>query len=486
MEPKGIVLDRNSRVSLQRQLEGALRDAILTGQLEAGERILSSRDLQTHLGLSRNTIVSALDQLQAEGYLVTVRGAGTFVAPTLHRRAAASPARTGAPDIVPTEAAAAFLRSQFLAVNLDRAVPFRPGIPALDLFPAAQLRREFAVSTWTPRALDYPEPLGEERLREAIAKRLHQTRGLACTAGQVLIVGGAQAGLALIARVLLKRGDAVLVEEPGYPSARAVFAAESLRLVAAPVDDAGVDVARFAKRRAALIHTTPSHQYPTGAVLSLERRLALLDWARKNESWVIEDDYDSEFNYTGNPQPALHSLDTGDRVLYLGTFSKVLSPALRLAYVVVPESLRSVFAAAQQVTGAQPSTILQLAIARMMQGGHFGRHVTKMRKVYNERRFAVASELERLLGDRIRVSDTRAGLHFIVHLPKSTPATEVSRKAAQRGLVVPPLSGYFLNEPFLNGIVVGYASTPVPEAKRAVATLAEILRAPAGSKEGTL
>lgn len=474
MEPGGIVLDRSSRVPLQRQLESALRNAILTGRLRAGERILSSRDFQTHLGLSRNTIVSALAQLQAEGYLLTMRGAGTFVAQTLHHHVPERRPPNGV-DLVPTEAAAAFIDQQSLAANLDRAVPFRPGIPALDLFPAAQFRRALAISEWSPRALDYPSLLGEERLREEIAKRLHQTRGLACTPNQVLIFGGAQAAFTLIVRVLLKTGDTVLVEEPGYPSVRAVFAAERMRLVGARVDEAGVDVARFAQRRAAMIHTTPSHQYPTGAVLSLQRRLGLLEWANKNQSWVIEDDYDSEFNYTGNPQPALHSLDGGRRVLYVGTFSKVLSPALRIAYIVVPETLHSAFAAAQQVIGAQPSSILQLAVAGLMERGHFSRHVTKMRKVYNERRLAVTSELSRLLGKRIQIHDTRAGLHFSVLLPDAIVAEQVSQKAAERGIIVPPLSGYFMGPPFLNGIALGYASTPVPEAKLAVAALAEIV-----------
>lgn len=475
MEARGIVLDRRSAVPLQRQLEGALRDAILTGRLKAGERILSSRELQTHLGLSRNTIVSALDQLLSEGYLVTVRGAGTFVAETPQHRVSENWPRDPAPDLVPTEAAQAFLSAQPLAANLDRAVPFRPGIPALDLFPAAQFRRGLAVSAWSSRALDYPEPLGDSRLRQAIVQRLHQTRGLACNADQVLVLGGAQAAFTLTARVLLRAGDTVLVEEPGYPSIRAIFAAQRMRLLAAPVDEAGVDVRRL-PRRASLIHTTPSHQYPTGALLPLERRLSLLDWANENDCWVIEDDYDSEFNYTANPQPALYSLDRGNRVLYAGTFSKVLSPALRVAYIVVPERLRRAFAAAQQVMGGQPGTMIQLAIAHLMETGHFGRHITKMRKIYNERRLAVTAELQRLLGDCTSIVDTRSGIHFIVLFRGPVSAADVSRRAVERGIVVPPLSDYYLEEPALNGIVLGYASTPVPDAKRAVAALAEIVR----------
>ncbi len=474
MGNEGIVLDRNSRVPLQRQLETTLREAILSGRLEAGERILSSRELRTHLGLSRNTIVSALSQLHAEGYLVIVRGVGTFVAETVHSRLKES--RSFQPrerEAAPPDTAKRFLSSHALAGNLSAAVPFRPGIPALDLFPAAQFRRGFKPSEWTPRALDYPSAFGHERLREAIVKRLAQTRGIACNADHVLITSGAQAAFNLIARVLLKRNDDVIVEEPGYPNARAVFLAEQSRITAVPVDDDGIIVTSLAKSRAKLIHVTPSHQYPTGAVLSLERRFALLDWAARHDAWIIEDDYDSEFNYTGKPQPALHSLDGGQRVMYVGTFSKVLSPALRIAYVVVPRSLRAAFEAAQQVTGGHPSSIIQNALATFMENGHFGRHITKMRKIYDERRRFASSELARRAGSKIQVRDSRAGLQFIASLPKTIKDTELSLRAAERGIIVPALSNYFHGRPTLNGIVIGYAAIPTPITKQAVALLCE-------------
>ena len=471
MNPRSIVLDRTSTMPLHRQLEEALRTAILNGQLASGARILSSRELQTHLGLSRNTILSALGQLQSEGHLITRPGAGTFVADLLrhgshHKRASKEP------DLVPTDAAASFIATQLLAANLDRSVPFRPGIPALDLFPAKQFRQGLQAAAWTSRVLDYPVPLGEEPLRAAIAKRLHQTRGVGCSPDQIVVTYGAQAAFALIAQVLLKKGDRVLLEEPGYPSVRAVFAAKGMHLAAAPVDESGVDVARFAGRRAALIHTTPSHQYPTGAILPLERRLALLEWASAHKAWVIEDDYDSEFDYTGKAQPALYGLDGGNRVLYVGTFSKVLSPALRVGFIVVPQQLQSVFAAAQQVIGGQPSPVIQLAIARLLESGHFGRHIRKMRKLYDQRRLAVTHELTRALGDSISIQDTKAGLHFVVHLPKWADADAVSKKAAEAGIVVPSLSEYFMGKPFLNGLVLGYASCGPDEARRAAALLA--------------
>jgi GntR family transcriptional regulator / MocR family aminotransferase len=478
MRDAGIVLNRDSSVPLNRQLETALRDAILSGRMRAGERVLSSRELQTHLGLSRNTIVGALAQLHAEGYLVTVRGVGTFVAETLeHRPRESGSLSTRESEIVPSDRAESFLSARALAANLAAAVPFRPGIPALDLFPAAQFKRGFDALDWTPRLLDYPLAYGDELLREAIVKRLRQTRGVACSADQVLITGGAQATFALIARVLLKANDGVIVEEPGYPNVRAIFLAEGARVLPVGVDEAGIDVAAFASRRAKLVHATPSHQYPTGAVLSLERRFALLEWASKHDAWIVEDDYDSEFNYTGKPQPALYGLGEGRRVLYVGTFSKVLAPAIRVAYVVVPRALRGAFEAAQQVTGAQPSSIVQHALALFIERGHFARHITKMRAIYDERRGAASADLTKVLGAAVRVQDSRAGLHSIVHFPKSVDDARFAARANDCGIVTPALSSYFHGRPWLNGVVVGYAATAGPDAKRAIATLGGIFEA---------
>lgn len=474
MRDRGIVVDRNSSVPLHKQLETAIREAILSGRLKARERILSSRELRTHLGLSRNTIVTALDQLHAEGYVTYVRGVGTFVAEALQNRYRAPAATSDEKPVVPTQAAADFLDAQDLAANMQGIAPFRPGIPALDLFPATQFKRAFNAHLWDAHVLDYPAPLGDARLREALAQRLQQTRGVVCTANQILIVGGSQAAFSLIARVLLKKNDGVIVEEPGYPSIRAVFLAHGARVLGSPVDEAGIDVASFARRRAALIHMTPSHQYPTGAVLALERRFAVLDWAAKQDAWIVEDDYDSEFNYTGRPQPALHGLDGGRRVLYVGTFSKVLSPALRIAYIVVPTALRAAFEAAQQVTGGQPSAILQSALATFIESGQFARHITRMRSVYDERREFTAAEISRRLGAKAQVHDSKAGLHFVVHFPKTMKDTEFSERAAEKGIIVPALSRYFQGRPTLNGIVIGYAVAAPATAKRAIAALAAL------------
>jgi GntR family transcriptional regulator/MocR family aminotransferase len=361
-----------------------------------------------------------------------------------------------------------------LAANLEETAPFRPGVPALDLFPAAQFKRGFEPSYWTPRVLDYANAFGYEPLREAIARRLQQTRGIVCSPEQVLIAGGAQSAFSLIVRVLLSGKDAAVVEEPGYSSIRAILLAHGARLIAAPVDGSGVDVASFQKRRAKLAYVTPSHQYPTGAVLSLERRFALLDWAEKHDAWIVEDDYDSEFNYTDHTHPALQGLGDGRRVIYVGTFSKVLAPALRMAYLVIPPSLRSAFEAAQQVTTGTPSTMLQSALASFMNDGYLGRHIVKMRRIYDERRRFVSETLRGAGGATFRIRDNRAGLHFIAELPATIHDAGFAKRAEANGIIVPPLSSYFHEKPALNGIVIGYAATALPAAKKAVETLADL------------
>ena len=469
MRPLGIFVDRTSTISLQRQLEAAFRTAIISGSLAPGERILSSRELQRHLGVSRNTVTEALAQLLSEGYLASVRGVGTFVAANVNRRQASS-SRARDPHEVPSRAAAAFISAQPLAANMRENLPFRPGLPALDLFPFSRFRSCFHVGDWETGILDYPEACGHHPLRDAIAKRLAQTRGVTASPDQIVITGGAQAAFSLIASVLLKSGDATIIEEPGYPSVRAALMARGVRLLPVPVDEAGIDVSKFRNRPARLAYVTPSHQYPTGAVLTLERRFALLDWAQKHDAWIVEDDYDSEFNYTGRPQPALQGLGDGRRVVYVGTFSKVLSPALRIAYVVVPRALKAAFEAAHQVLGGPPDAILQAALARFLERGHLGRHIAKMRRIYDERRAFVSAEF--LRSNAVRIRDSRAGLHFIAEFSREIPDATVTARAAARGIVLPALSSYFAGKPSLNGVVVGYAATSIARAKNALAEVA--------------
>ncbi len=470
-----IVLDRGSAVPLHRQVASGLREAILEGRLAAGERMSSSRELQSQLGVSRNTIVDALGQLHAEGYLVTVRGVGTFVSNEVTR---SSKNGRAARSFVPTPEARLYLDVRDLARNNHATRPFRPCVPALDVFPLAQFKRSIARAASDISLFDYPNTQGYAPLREAVARRVAQTRGGSCSAEQVFITNGAQAAFGLIADALLRRRDAVIMEDPGYPNARAAFTARGMDISSAGVDEHGIDVESFRRHSAKLAYVTPSHQLPTGVVLSIERRLKLLDWAETQDAWILEDDYDSEFHYSSRPLPSLYALSERQRVVYVGTFSKVLSPAMRVAYVIVPSILRDVFAAAHAVNGGVPSALLQAALADFMETGHFARHIRKMRTLYDERRVHIQTQLKK--SGLFAVSDAGGGLHFTADLIPPVSDRVVSAQAEKAGVMVPALSSFYFERPARNGLMVGYAATPLSQSRAALATLVSITRNLAG------
>jgi GntR family transcriptional regulator / MocR family aminotransferase len=474
MNPAALVVDRESAVPLQQQLVAAFRDAILSGRIVAGERVLSSRELCTHLGVSRNTVVNALERLHAEGYLVTVRGVGTFVAESAYRRVPVRPRRART-ALAPSRFAACAVQVESLVENLDAALPFRPGVPALDRFPVAAFKRCFDLNALADRDFDYPETLGYGPLRRAIAARLAQSRGIVVDSEDVLITGGAQSALAAIAQVLLNSGDRAVIEDPAYPNATAILRVRSAAMMAVPVDEEGISVERFARSAARLAYVTPSHQYPMGWVLSLERRLKLLAWAERCGAWIVEDDYDSEFDYTGRRPPALHALAAGGRVLYVGTFSKTLAPALRIGYIIVPPELRRALLAAHAILGGAPGLFVQAALARFIERGYLGRHIARMRRLYDERREAAARALWEHCGHGVRVMDAGAGLHFVALLRKGIDDRAASRLAAQAGIIVPALSAYAIERTGMHGLVVGFAATPPLRAWRAAQRLAQVL-----------
>jgi len=450
---RGIVLDLRSEIPLHRQLTTVFRDAILSGQLQPGERVLSSRELCAHFGVSRNTALSALGELQAEGYIVTVQGSGTFVADVTAQ----------------TQRGSEFRESD---ENPARAVPFRPGIPDLDHFPAAQLKRSLSALEWGQGVLDNPGSWTDDRLRGAVVQRLQQTRGVVCSPDQVLVVPSTPYAISLIGRALLKPGDDVLIEEPGCPAITSALLALGTHVVPVAVDEEGIDVDVVTRRPAALVFVTPSHQYPTGAPLSLERRFALLDWASECGAWIVENDCDSEFHYTRRQQPALQGLDEGRHVIYVGTFSKVLSPSIRIAYLIAPRSIRAILETAHRSTAGYASPIMQAAVAAFMERGHFARHVAKMRSIYDERRRFLSNALA---GAGLQVRDWGAGLHFTADLPDDRNDRDVSARALERGIAVPALSSYFHRRSTRNGLVFGFAATPIPAAKAAVESLLEAL-----------
>ena len=384
----------------------ALRTAILAGRIPAGARLPSSRDLARQLGLRRNAVVVAYEQLLSDGLVETRVGAGTFVTPHLPQ----APARAeAAVALSPAAGPAPFALGR---TNAD---------PALLRRLAAAFRRR--LHRPDPSQFGYGEPCGPEDLRRAIAAHLAATRGIACGPGQVLITSGTQHGLSLCAVALLRPGDPVWFEDPGYPAARRLFEAAGARIAAVPVDGSGLMVweGRGRAPDARLAYVTPSHQFPTGAVMSMARRAALLEWAREADAWVLEDDYDSEFRFAGPPLTALAGIDAHARVVYLGTFSKSLFPGLRLGFLVLPPPLVDGILAARAVADRFPPGLAAGAVADLIVDGTFAAHVRRMRARYRSARDVVTDAVAGASGGLLRVAVPDQGLHLVAALPASSP-----------------------------------------------------------------
>jgi GntR family transcriptional regulator/MocR family aminotransferase len=329
------------------------------------------------------------------------------------------------------------------------------------------------------KSFHYGDQMGSEVFRETIASYLRTARSLHCVAEQVMIVSGSQQALELSARVLLDPGSRVWVEEPGYHLAKAVFALAGCRLVPVPVDGEGLDVAAGVKlcRKARVAFVTPSHQFPLGVTMSASRRFQLLDWAQNTGSWIIEDDYDSEYRYESLPIASLQGLDTNARVIYIGTFSKVLFPSLRLGYIVIPSDLVDRFMAVRRAVDIGPPNFYQEVIADFISEGHFSRHIRRMRVLYRERRSALVDSISKELGSMVEVLGGEAGMNLAVTLPAGSRDVEIAERAAGQNLWLWPLSPSYLGEASRPGFILGFASTPVEEIPRAVRKLRILLTA---------
>ncbi|HVC60568.1 MAG TPA: PLP-dependent aminotransferase family protein [Acetobacteraceae bacterium] len=457
------VLDRTVSGPLHLQIAMRLRTAITAGVLTPGVRLPSARSLAGQLGVARGTVDAGYAVLIAEGVVVPRGSAGTIVSPDLAARVA-PPAQRRMPFAPPR------------AEPPPAPLPFRMGLPALDAFPRKLWTSLIARAArgLGAEALALPDPSGWRPLREAIATYLGVSRGILCGPDQVLVTAGFQGALALVAKLLLRTGDPVWVEDPGYLLARHALEAAGATLVPVRVDRDGLRVAAgmVAAPRARLAVVTPAHQSPLGVALSLPRRLALLGWAADAGAWVLEDDYDSEFRYTGHPLPALKSLDRGGRVLYAGSFSEVLFPALRLGYLVVPDELAEAFARASRLGSCGLPSLEQRVVATFMAEGHFARHLRRMRTLYAARRSVLAAALAAAFGDRMVLQLEAGGMHLLARFPGAADDGTLARRAAAAGLAPTALSSLVAAHDCGQGLLLGFANVPEAEAEARVRLLA--------------
>jgi GntR family transcriptional regulator/MocR family aminotransferase len=444
-------LDPTAAVPYYRQIYDRFRSAIASGLLKPGDRIPSARALTQELGLARGTIDSAYSLLAAEGYIEARGQAGTIVTPGLEP---ARPVAGARPRAKPTGSAPSF--------RPDSILPFQMGLPALDAFPRKIWARLGArcVRAMQPADMAHPSVYGLQELRAGIAAYLQVSRGINCSPSQVFVTSGYRHSIELIGRALLKEGDRVWLEDPGYPPTRELLAHMHMAAVSVPVDDEGMVVSNGTKSapRARAAVVTPAHQSPLCVSLSLRRRLALLDWATRANAWIIEDDYDGEYRYVSRPLPALKSLDRDGRVLYAGTFSKVLFPSIRLGYLVVPESQVERFEELIQITAAGSPALTQAIVAAFIAEGHFARHIQRMRKLYGERREATIAGLEHVLGKHLRIDSQPGGMHLILRLQGRQSDRRLVTRMLEKGLYAEALTDWTMKRDGAPALLVGFTN----------------------------
>ncbi len=460
--------DAASDTPYYRQIYDGYRGAILTGRLRPGERLPSSRAVAAELGISRLPVVNAFEQLLHEGYVEGRVGSGTYVKDSIPDELAqvARPLTPSTKSIAPAAPA--------------QLGPLRVSLPALDKFPLRLWTRLITKHTkqLTVENMAYGDPAGYAPLRAAIADYLRTARSVRCDADQVLIVSGSQMALQICALALLGRGTAVAIEEPGYPGARDALQRAGAQLVPVRVDDEGIDVNALAAKgkRVRAVYATPSHQYPLGMSMTVSRRLALLEWARRTRSWILEDDYDSEYRYASRPLGALQGIDTASRVIYIGTFSKVLFPSLRIGYLVVPRELRDEFIRHRESIDLFSPTLEQIVLTEFLSEGHFGRHLRRMRALYHARRDALVRGLREHVHE-LTPYNTDAGLHISAFLPDGIDDRAIVREGAKRGLDMTALSTCYAGKRARSGLVLGFGGASERRILVSCRTLGDVLRA---------
>lgn len=484
-----IPLESNG-VPIYRQIYEILRRRILAGQLPAKLQMPSTRSLAKQLSVSRMTVVTAYEQLFAEGYLEGVSGSGTYVASVLPDELLEIKAKKRQRgQTVKAENQTTLSRRGNLIASFDhtylrartdtRFSAFHYGLPAMDEFPFDVWQR---LSSRRLQKMSYSlfgsgNPAGFEPLRRTVAAYLQTARAVRCAPEQVIIVAGAQQALSLVAQILIDEKDVIWAEDPCYLGSRNVFAAAGARIVPVPVDSEGFNLrsALEKDKNARLVCVTPSHQFPLGVVMSLSRRLALIEWARTNDAWIVEDDYDSEFRYVGRPLASLQGLDKAGRVIYVGTFSKTIFPALRLGYLVVPENLIEVFTAARALIDSHSPSIDQAILTDFIEEGHFARHIRRMRALYAERQAVLVSAAKKELAGLLEVNTDEAGMHLVGWLLKGVDDKSIAEKAACGGIETKPLSAYSSEPLPRGGLILGYTAFSAGQIRNGVERLAKAL-----------
>ncbi|WP_137390761.1 PLP-dependent aminotransferase family protein [Rhodoligotrophos defluvii] len=448
------------------QLYQAIRRLIETGLVPPGAKLPTTRDLARRLGISRSAAIAAFELLTAEGFTEARVGAGTFVATHVPQRAPSPPARPAPPSALAAEPVPPLPGTLGIAMADERT---------WHIFRKLMSRR---LSRPAPEHFAYGDPRGSSALREAVAAYLRTARGVRCDAQSIVITSGTQQGLDLIARVLICPGDPVLVEDPCYPMARSALVSRGARLIGIPVDREGLNTLdeKQPLPRARAVYVTPSHQYPLGVTMTMRRRLALLDWARHNDAWIIEDDYDSEFRYLGPPLAAMQGIDDAARVIYLGTFSKVLFPGLRLGYAVIPDALLDAVLALRVSSDRQPSTLAEAALADLIAQGHFAAHLRRARRRAQASRDVLVATLRDHGPPVLTVEPPAQGLHLVAKLASPRLDVEIGAAAKAAGIGARPLSPMYVTMPPQQGLVLGFSGFPDEDLRKAARRLCEIVR----------
>ena len=481
-----VLLDRKSNVPIYQQLADELRHAVLKGRLKPNQQLPPSRVLAKSLEISRATVTQSYEQLSSEGYFETRQGSGTFVCVELPDDYLQTKSIRQPVSKSSTLAKLSRLGEELLAVDrLDVPEPqeeigFRFNSPAIERFPIKLWRQ--LLSRHCDRSselLDYiSDPAGYLPLRSAIADFLGRSRAVQCSAEQVIIVSGSQQALDLIARLTINSGDWVAIEDPGYLGARHCFKGQGARLHGIAVDSEGLDVAMLERCQhpLKLLYVTPSHQFPTGATLSLSRRLALLQWAQATGTPILEDDYDSEFRYGNRPIPALQGLDCNGTVIYAGTFSKTFFPSLRIGYLVVPTAWIPLVSRAKWLCDRQSPSLEQYALADCITEGHFERHIRQMRQLYDRQRQTLVKALQFFLGSRVEILGENAGIHLMARIETTLPDEVVVQSARHAGVGIISAQGYYLTAPRSGEFIFGYARLDEAQIERGIQRLARVLK----------